>query len=141
MIAEWRAAGRPVAVVGLARSGVAATLLLRDRGVPVYASDSAAPERLEGAARELRAAGADVELGRHDLARIAAAEAVVVSPGVPPDVPPLRAARERGVPVYAEVDLGSLGRHVPCGDDLCLGLGAPAHSALGQQSPRRPDCL
>jgi UDP-N-acetylmuramoylalanine--D-glutamate ligase len=106
MIEEWRASGRPVAVVGLARSGVAATLLLRERGVPVYASDSAAPDRLEGAARELRAAGASVELGRHDLTRIAAAVAVVVSPGVPPDVPPLRAARDAGVPVYAEVDLG-----------------------------------
>jgi len=106
MIAEWRESGRPVAVLGLARSGVAATLLLRERGVPVYASDSAAPERLEGAARELRAAGAAVELGGHDLARVAAAVAVVVSPGVPPDVPPLRAARDANVPVYAEVDLG-----------------------------------
>src|SRR5688500_972218 len=60
MIAEWRASGRPVAVVGLARSGVAATLLLRDRGVPVYASDSGASDQLEAAARELCAAGADV---------------------------------------------------------------------------------
>jgi UDP-N-acetylmuramoylalanine--D-glutamate ligase len=106
MIAAWRASGRPVAVVGLARSGVAASLLLRERGVPVYASDSAPPEQLEGAACELSAAGAEVELGRHDLARIAASQAVVVSPGVPPGAPPLRAAREAGVPVYAEVDLG-----------------------------------
>ncbi len=106
MIAAWRASGRPVAVVGLARSGVAATLLLRERGVPVYASDAAPPERLAEVARELRAAGADVELGRHDLARIAAAAAAVVSPGVPPDAPPVAAAREAGVPVHAEVDLG-----------------------------------
>jgi UDP-N-acetylmuramoylalanine--D-glutamate ligase len=106
MIAEWRAKGRPVAVVGLARSGVAATLLLRDRGVPVYASDAAPPEKLADAARQLSGSGADVELGRHNLARIAAAEAVVVSPGVPPDAPPLATAREAGVPVYAEVDLG-----------------------------------
>ncbi len=106
MIAEWRASGRPVAVVGLARSGVAASLLLRERGVAVYASDSAAPDGMEAATRPLRDLGADVELGRHDLARIAAAVAVVVSPGVPPDAAPLRAAREAGVPVYAEADLG-----------------------------------
>ena len=106
MIAEWRASGRTVAVVGLARSGVAATLLLRERGVPVYASDNESGGRLEAAGAELRAAGADVDLGQHDLARIAAAAAVVVSPGVPPGVPPLRAATEAGVPVYAEVDLG-----------------------------------
>jgi UDP-N-acetylmuramoylalanine--D-glutamate ligase len=106
MIAEWRATGRAVAVVGLARSGVAATLLLRERGVPVYASDNEKEGRLEAAAAELRAAGAHVDLGQHDLTRIAAAAAVVVSPGVPPGVPPLRAAAEAGVPVYAEVDLG-----------------------------------
>ena len=106
MIAEWRAAGRPVAVVGLARSGVAATLLLRDRGVPVYASDAAPPDKLGEAARKLRESGAEVELGRHDLVRIAASQAVVVSPGVPPDAPPLAAARQAGVPVYAEVDVG-----------------------------------
>jgi UDP-N-acetylmuramoylalanine--D-glutamate ligase len=74
--------------------------------VPVYASDSGTSGPLEAAARELCAAGADVELGRHDLPRIAGAVAVVVSPGVPPDAPPLRAARNGGVPVYAEVDLG-----------------------------------
>ena len=106
MIEMWRASGRPVAVVGLARSGVAATLLLRERGVAVYASDSAPPDRLEATARELEAAGAAVELGGHDLGRIAAAAAVVVSPGVPPDAPPLRAARGAGVPIHAEVDLG-----------------------------------
>jgi UDP-N-acetylmuramoylalanine--D-glutamate ligase len=106
MIHAWRASGRPVAVVGLARSGVAATLLLRDRGVPVYASDTAKPERLEAVAATLRAAGAEVEVGGHDLTRIASAQAVVVSPGVPPDAPPLRTAREAEVPVYAEVDLG-----------------------------------
>ncbi|MGH7631463.1 MAG: UDP-N-acetylmuramoyl-L-alanine--D-glutamate ligase, partial [Gemmatimonadales bacterium] len=49
---------------------------------------------------------AEVDLGRHDLGRIAAAAAVVVSPGVPPDAPPLAAARGAAVPVYAEVDLG-----------------------------------
>jgi UDP-N-acetylmuramoylalanine--D-glutamate ligase len=106
MIDEWRASGKPVAVVGLARSGIAATLLLRERGVPVYASDAAPPETLADAARRLRDAGADVELGRHDLGRIAAAGAVVISPGIPPDAPPLVTAREAGVPVHAEVDLG-----------------------------------
>jgi UDP-N-acetylmuramoylalanine--D-glutamate ligase len=106
MIDKWRASGKPVAVVGLARSGIAATLLLRERRVPVYASDAGPPEKLADAARKLRDAGADVELGRHDLGRIAAAEAVVVSPGVPPDAPPLVTARAAGVPVHAEVDLG-----------------------------------
>jgi UDP-N-acetylmuramoylalanine--D-glutamate ligase len=38
-----------------------------------------------------------VELGAHDEERIAAAATVVVSPGIPPDAPLLRALRHRGV--------------------------------------------
>ena len=106
MIAEWRASGREVAVVGLGKSGVAATRLLRLRNVAVYASDAGAGPGLEGQAAELRAAGAAVDLGRHDLDRIRRTVAVVVSPGVPPDAPPLAAAAAAGLPVVAEVDLG-----------------------------------
>jgi UDP-N-acetylmuramoylalanine--D-glutamate ligase len=106
MIAEWRASGREVAVVGLGKSGVAATLLLRAREVPVYASDSGAGPVLETQGGELRQAGAAVDLGRHDLDRIRRAQAVVISPGVPPDAPPLTAAAVAGLPVLAEVDLG-----------------------------------
>ena len=106
MLEAWRASGREVAVVGLGKSGVAATLLLRDHAIAVYASDSGTGPRFEEWAASLRAAGADVDLGGHDLARIGRSVAVVVAPGVPPDVAPLEAARSAGVPVYAEVDLG-----------------------------------
>ena len=106
MIAEWRAGGGEVAVVGLGKSGVAATLLLRARGVRVYASDAGSGPGLEAQAVELRRAGAEVDVGRHDLGRIGRAAAVVVSPGVPPDAPPLAAAAAAGLAVVAEVDLG-----------------------------------
>jgi len=106
MIAGWKADGREVAIVGLGRSGTAAGLLLREHGVPVYASDTASGKAYDAWAARLREAGAVVELGGHDLGRIRRAAAVVVAPGVPPEVPPLTAAREAGVPVHAEVDLG-----------------------------------
>ena len=106
MIAEWRASGQEVAVVGLGKSGVAATLLLRAREVPVYASDSGTGPALDAQAGELRQAGAAADVGRHDLDRIRRAQAVVISPGVPPDAPPLTAAAAAGLPVLAEVDLG-----------------------------------
>jgi UDP-N-acetylmuramoylalanine--D-glutamate ligase len=57
----------------------------------------------------LRKAGAEVALGGHDLQRIAKAGVAVVSPGVPPDAPPLVAARGAGVPVVSEVDVGYAG--------------------------------
>ena len=94
------------AVIGLGRSGVAATRLLRSRGIAVYASDAGTGAGVKQAAEELAALGATVEVGRHDLGRIARATEMILSPGVPPEAPPVRAAREAGVPVRAEIDLG-----------------------------------
>ena len=112
----WRATGREVAVVGLGKSGTAATKLLRHEGLPVYASDTGTGPACERWAQELTALGAAVEIGGHDLERIARAAAVVVAPGVPPEVPPLARAREAGLEVYAEVDVGflALGNRTRC---------------------------
>ena len=94
------------AVIGLGRSGSAVARLLRRAGRAVYASDAGRSPALEQAAAELVALGAEVDLGGHDLARIGRATLCVVSPGVPPEAPPLVAARLAGVPVRAEADLG-----------------------------------
>jgi UDP-N-acetylmuramoylalanine--D-glutamate ligase len=94
------------AVLGLGRSGIAATRLLRRWGVPVYASDAGQGELYDRTAEALRAEGADVEVGGHDLSRIARAGVCVVSPGIPPSTPALLAARDADVPVCAEADLG-----------------------------------
>ena len=107
MIPEaWRGRG-VVAVIGLGKSGVAATRLLAREGVRVYASDASdhpyGGDALE-ALRSLR--GVALDVGRHDLAQIRGAAAVIVSPGVPPEAPPLAAAREARVPILSEIDLG-----------------------------------
>ena len=93
--------------MGLARSGGAASMLLRRLGNPVYASDAATSPKLEATAGALRAAGCDVQLGSHDLERIRRCAVVVLSPGVPPEAPPYRAAAESGVPIVSELDLGA----------------------------------
>jgi UDP-N-acetylmuramoylalanine--D-glutamate ligase len=106
MLARLHASGAEAAVIGLGRSGMAATRLLRRSGVPVYASDAGTGALYDRTAEELRAEGADVQVGGHDLSRIARAGVCVVSPGVPPSTPALRAARDAEVPVRAEADLG-----------------------------------
>lgn len=98
----WR--NGEVAVLGLARTGRAAVRWLRAEGLAVYASD--AGPGAAGVAEELAGLGAAVEVSGHDLARIARAAAVIASPGVPPDAPPLATARDAGVPVHSEIDLG-----------------------------------
>jgi len=96
-----------VAVVGLGKSGVAATKLLAGAGVRVYASDASDHPYGTDALADLGAlSGVTLDVGRHDLARIRTAAAVIVSPGVPPEAPPLVAARAAGVPVLSEIDLG-----------------------------------
>ena len=99
-------AAAETAVIGLGRSGSAVVRLLRREGKAVYASDAGRSAALEQSAAELVALGAEVDVGSHDLARIGRAALCVVSPGVPPDAPPLIAARLAGVPVRAEADLG-----------------------------------
>jgi UDP-N-acetylmuramoylalanine--D-glutamate ligase len=116
LFAGWKRSGREVAVVGLGKSGTAATKLLRREGIPVYASDTGTGPAYERWSQELTALGAAVQLGGHDLDRISRAAAVVVAPGVPPDVPPLARAREAGVAIFAEVDIGflALGAQTRC---------------------------
>ena len=106
MIPEtWTAA--EVAVVGLAKTGAAAARWLAAQGVPVYASDIGETEELKKTARTLRAENVFVELGRHDINRIARAAAVVVSPGIPPSAAPVAEARRRGTEILAELDLAT----------------------------------
>lgn len=98
-----------VAIIGLARSGQAAARLAVREGARVYASDSGPRRGAElaatGAPDPLSVLGVAVQYGGHDLDRIARASLAVVSPGVPPDAPPVVAARSAGVQVISEVEL------------------------------------
>ncbi|MCU0616410.1 MAG: Mur ligase family protein, partial [Gemmatimonadaceae bacterium] len=95
-----------VAVLGLGASGAAAASLLRHIGFAVYASESNDSATLRATADRLRGSSIDVTLGGHELARIARAAFVVVSPGIPPEAAPVAAARAAGVPVVSEVEVG-----------------------------------
>lgn len=94
-----------IAVIGLARSGRAAAMLLRKHGYNVYASDVASSPDTGRCAEELRAQGIVVDVGRHDLERLERASLVVASPGVPPSARPLAFAREKGVRIASEVEV------------------------------------
>ena len=93
------------AIIGLGRSGVAAARLLRKAGVSVYASDAGSTPALQAAAALLEREGASVDVGQHNLERVAHAAVLVVSPGVPPSAPPLRTALAAGIPIVSEVEV------------------------------------
>src|SRR5262245_23049359 len=94
--------GKRVTVAGAARSGLAAAELLARRGARVTLSEgrSEAPET-----KPLEALGVALELGGHKVETFTNADLVVLSPGVPPEQPAVQAARSRGVPVIAEIEL------------------------------------
>jgi len=89
--------GEMVAVVGLAASGRAAARLALEKGGEVHVSDLRTDAATHAGGAELRALGAEVDVGEHPLDRIAAAATVVVSPGIRPDAPVLQELAERGV--------------------------------------------
>lgn len=96
---------RRVVVVGAGQSGRAAAELLASKGARVTLNDAGAVEP-EGADR-LRGLGIAIEMGPHRAELLAAADLVVLSPGVPPSQPAIQAARRAGVPVIGDVELAS----------------------------------
>jgi UDP-N-acetylmuramoylalanine--D-glutamate ligase len=94
-------------VLGLGASGLAAVRLLRSRGLTVTVADAKAPA--EGVLHDLQKLGA-VCLAPCGERLDAEADLVVASPGVEAGGPWIRAYRERGVPVIAEIELGWLCR-------------------------------
>jgi UDP-N-acetylmuramoylalanine--D-glutamate ligase len=97
--------GRDVMVLGAGHSGRAAAELLAARGARVTVNDAGHGD-FEGAGR-LRDLGVAIEPGPHRAERLAAADLVVLSPGVPPGQPAIRAAQAAGVPVIGDVELAS----------------------------------
>ena len=94
--------GRRVAVVGGGRTGASVVRFLRRAGASVVITDD---RRDPPAAAELGGAGLEWALGGLDGAALMAADLVVVSPGVDPQVLALEQARDAGIPVVGDVEL------------------------------------
>ena len=94
-----------IAVIGLGKSGTAVSTLLAREGAHIYASDAGSGSGVETSASLLRPLGVDVDVGSHDLDRIARATLVVVSPGVPPTAAALQGARDAGLPIIGEIEV------------------------------------
>ncbi|MGC4063371.1 MAG: UDP-N-acetylmuramoyl-L-alanine--D-glutamate ligase [Polyangiaceae bacterium] len=97
---------KPVIVVGLGRSGIAAIRLLRSKGHSVVGTDRAP---LENLSPELRSLAIPIHAGGHDGVPFEDAQLIVVSPGVP-TFPALEYAESKGVEVIGELELAA--RHL-----------------------------
>ncbi len=99
--------GKRVLVVVLGKSGAASALFLNARGAKVTVSDARSQEQLREEIPLLLDHGISVETGQHGERTFRDQDLIVVSPGVPFDVPQLVQARERGIPVIGEVELAA----------------------------------
>ncbi len=105
--------GKNIVVVGLARSGLAMARFLCARGARVTVTDQATAAGLGAFAEEARELGVRLELGGHRIDSFLAADLVVISPGVPHDLPPLKKAGRAGIPVIGEIELASRFIQIP----------------------------
>jgi UDP-N-acetylmuramoylalanine--D-glutamate ligase len=99
--------GKRVLVVGLARSGRAVAFCLSRRGAKVTVTDAKPPSAFQDVLPELLAQKVGLELGVHRPESFLRQDLIVVSPGVPWDLPALQQARERGVLIMPEVEVAS----------------------------------
>lgn len=103
---SWDVRGRRFNVLGGARSGLAVARLLVSKGGKVFLSDQSSFEKMHVAAEELNALGIEYEFGGHS-GRVLDGDALIVSPGVPSNIPPVRNAQAKGVPVFSELEVAS----------------------------------
>jgi UDP-N-acetylmuramoylalanine--D-glutamate ligase len=92
-------------VIGLGKSGVAAARLLQREGWQVTVSDRGTSDALQQQQQDLAKDGIRVELGHSFDPAPGDAELVVVSPGVPWDIPGLIKARQLGMTTIGETEL------------------------------------
>ncbi|HYM49637.1 MAG TPA: UDP-N-acetylmuramoyl-L-alanine--D-glutamate ligase [Candidatus Limnocylindrales bacterium] len=94
--------GRRALVIGFGRSGQASARYLRDHGIEVLVQDRADTPALREAMARL---GVNGRLGGYAEADLNGIDLVVVSPGVPWDLPLVESARRRGIRITSEIDL------------------------------------
>ncbi|MDY6905295.1 MAG: UDP-N-acetylmuramoyl-L-alanine--D-glutamate ligase [Thermodesulfobacteriota bacterium] len=95
-------------VLGLGKTGLATAKFLKRRGGLVTISDSASADDLGELYDAARALDVSVETGGHLPETFDMADMIVLSPGVPQTIAPIKAAAEKNVPVVGEMELASM---------------------------------
>lgn len=94
-----------VSIIGAARSGLAAAEFFISKGADVFISDTCDEEKL---VKILTDKG--IHTIRHESSvhtdKVLECDLIVLSPGVPSDIPILIKAREKKIPVWSEMELG-----------------------------------
>lgn len=94
-----------VAILGAGRSGSAVARYLTERGVTVFISETCGKEKLGLLLASNNLADVSNEADGHTK-RILGYDLIICSPGIRSDLPILNKARDKHIPVWAEIELG-----------------------------------
>jgi UDP-N-acetylmuramoylalanine--D-glutamate ligase len=100
-------ADKQISVFGLHRSGVAVAKLLDDLGAKVLVTDPKSIDELQADLDALKDRDIDFILGGHDQRCIEKADLIVLSPGVPLNIPILQEARSASIPITGELEVAA----------------------------------
>ncbi len=96
-----------ILIVGLGISGIAAARFAQKKGASVTVTDMADEKKLGSYASMAHKLGVNMELGKHKTETFERSDLIVVSPGVPHTIPPIKRALSKGIPVLGELELAA----------------------------------
>jgi UDP-N-acetylmuramoylalanine--D-glutamate ligase len=100
-----RIEGKKISILGMARSGVSCAILLHKLGAEVFVSDVKKKELLTAQIEQLEEFDIDYETGGHTSRVLRNKDFLVVSPGIPSNVPILSEADNMGIPGFSEIEV------------------------------------
>ena len=102
---NWKDKRVTVMGLGLHSGGVETVKYFVRRGARVLVTDTRSEATLAESVAQVKGPRVTLRLGGHDVRDFVGSDLVVSNPAVPPNNPFLRAARRRGIPVEAEMNL------------------------------------
>jgi UDP-N-acetylmuramoylalanine--D-glutamate ligase len=96
-----------ILIVGLGISGIAAARFVRKKGAFVTVTDTAREKELGDFAAMAHQLGVNMELGKHNIKTFEQADHIVLSPGVPHTILPVKRAIAKGIPIMGELELAA----------------------------------
>jgi len=93
-----------ISIIGAGRSGIAAAFLAKDLNFEIFLSEFNTLEKFSHLIPQLEENQIKFEFGQHSSEKILKSDLIVVSPGVPPDIPVLLEAQQRNIPIISEIE-------------------------------------
>lgn len=97
---------KKVLIIGMAKSGIASALLCNRNNAIVTVSDNKTIEQLGEPIKLLFNKDIKLALGQSADELVQQQDLIVVSPGVPTDIPALNLAKKLNIPIISEIELG-----------------------------------